>query len=303
MSALPIIGLLLLLAWLLVYGAERGLWSFAALRRLPAHTLVALSLLMVWGTLYGGTKSAPRVALAQFVTALRSGGILDASGRIAAAAAAAAVAAVADESAGIVAAASNSVAEAQATFDGLADGLTNRVYTTAYIALDLPRAEAHSHTNHNIAATIERLECVDGSNLVAWVWFSEEPAIAPQLAFDASVAEGASVRLVSITNTYPDTVEIDGVPCISYRMDVPAAMRGVPLRPNYELEFGGPSDPLIVPAGGVLVETNGVLHLPFTGWDLAHPEPWGADLAVRYAGGIAVEAVWRGTNYAGRVEL
>ena len=303
MIALPIIGLLLLLAWLLVCGYERGLWSAAALRRLPVHTLAALSLLMVWGTLYGGTKSAPRVVLAQFVTALRSGGLLDASGRIAAAAAAAAVAAVADESAGIVAAASNTVADAQATFNGLADGLTNSAYSVAYIALDFPRAEAHSHTNHNIAATIERLESLDGSNLVAWVWFSEEPAIAPQLVFDASVAEGLSVRLVSITNSYPNTVEIDGVPCISYRMDVPSAMRGIPLRPNYELEFGGPADPLLAPSGGVLVSTNGVEHLPFTGWDTAHPEPWGADLAVRYAGGIAVEAIWRGTNYTGRVDL
>ena len=104
----------------------------------------------------------------------------------------------------------------------------------------------------------------------------------------------------AITNSYPAIVDVDGVPCIEYRYEIPAPYRGTVFRPDYELAFGGASagDYLTVPAGGVVVATNGVECLPYTGTD-AYSE----HLSVTYKGGIAVSAVWHGTNYTGVVEL
>ena len=96
------------------------------------------------------------------------------------------------------------------------------------------------------------------------------------------------------------TVDVDGVPCIEYRYEIPAAYRGTVFRPDYELVFGGAAagDYLTVPAGGVVVATNGVECLPYTGTDV-----YSEHLSVTYKGGIAVSAVWHGTNYTGVVEL
>ena len=297
--------ILLYLAALALWLAERGLLGGfrAQWRRLPRGAVALLAVLTVWAVAVGGGKepAAPRVSIASFVTALRSGVMLDPSGRIGEAAIVAATAQVASEASDIVAAASNAVVAAQGDFDLAAWALTNRTIEVAYIAADLPRAEPYTWTNHNIAATIQRVTQDGTSNILAYVWYSEAPAIEPQVALYASTVEGVWTRMVSITNSFPATFDVDGIPCVEYRLDIPTAARGTVFRPEYELAFGGlaAADYLIVPSGGVLVSTNAVELSPYTGWDTAHPEPHGTNLAVRYAGGIAVEVVWYGTNYTG----
>lgn len=267
--------------------------------RLGTGGRVAMVVLILAAAAVGGDKSPVLRHIATLVTALRSGALLDPSGRIGAAATVAASQAVTDLSAGIVGAASQTVADAQAQFDAAAWTLTNRTLTVAYIAADLPRAMPGTHTNHNIAATIQRVRQDGATNLLAWVWFSEEPAVQPQVSLSYSVEAGVWAYMPAVTNSYPDTVDVDGVPCIEYRYVIPAAYRGTVFRPDYELAFGGAAagDYLTVPVGGVVVATNGVECLPYTGTDV-----YSADLSVTYKGGIAVSAVWHGTNYTGVVE-
>jgi hypothetical protein len=287
--------------WLIEDHPRLAAWTIWRRLRGRKRWIAALALLafVLVGADKGGAPTSARIA--QFVTALRSGLLLDDSGQIGSAATMAAVQAFESETQAIIDAAFNVVAAAQADFDAAAFTLTNRNLTVAYIAMDLPRAEPNTHTNSNIAVTIERVQQVGSSNLVAWVWFSEEPAVAPTLAFDASIASNTWVRLTSITNSYPDETEINGVPCVSYTFSIPVEMRGTVLRPEYEVGFGGsdPVDYLIIPRDGVLIQTNGVSRYPFTGWDYSYPDPFGTNLSVRYSGGVAVEANFYGTNYTG----
>jgi hypothetical protein len=274
-------------------------WREHCPRITPLGKAATIALLLAAAAI-GGDKSPALRHIATLVTALRGGALLDPSGRIGAAATVAASQAVTDLSAGIVGAASQTVAEAQSQFDDAAWTLTNRTLTVAYLAADLPRAWAGIHTNGNIAATIQRVRQDGNTNLLAWVWFSEEPAVQPQVSLSYSVEDGVWSYMPGLTNSYPYTVDVDGVPCIEYRYEIPAPYRGTVFRPDYELAFGGASagDYLTVPAGGVVVATNGVECLPYTGTDT-----YSANLSITYKGGIAVSAVWHGTNYTGVVEL
>lgn len=247
----------------------------------------------------GGDKSPAARVLATFVTALRDGTLLDPSGKLGAAASVAAAQVAAEAAGQIVGAASSTVAEAQALFDDAADTLNNRGQRVAYLAADMPRANPNLHTNANIAATIQRVRQDGATNLLAWVWFSEVPEIDPRVAMAYSVASNVWAYLDGITNSYPETVDVEGVPCVEYRFAIPEAAQGIPFRPEYELGFGGArGEPLIVPDGGVIVVTGGVQRLPFTGTDV-----YSDDLSVTYKGGIAVAANYFGTNYTGSVTL
>jgi len=297
-------GLLLLLLFAvgvaaLAWRVLTRVWREHCPRITPLGKAAIIAMLLAAAAI-GGDKSPVMRHIATLVTALRGGALLDPSGRIGAAATVAASRAVTDLSAGIVGAASQTVADAQSQFDAAAWTLTNRTLTVAYIAADLPRAWAGVHTNHNISATIQRTRQDGATNLLVWVWFSEEPAVQPQVSLSYSVEDGVWAYMPAVTNSYPDTVEVDGVPCIEYRYEIPAAYRGTVFRPDYELVFGGSaaSDYLTIPSGGVVVATNGVECLPYTGTDV-----YSANLSVTYQGGIAVSAVWHGTNYTGVVEL
>ena len=261
---------------------------------------VAMVVLILAAAAIGGDKSPALRAIASLVTALRGGAMLDPSGRIGAAATVAASQIVVEMSGDIVGAASQTVADAQVQFDAAAWTLTNRTLTVAYIAADLPRAWAGVHTNANIAATIQRTRQDGATNLIAYVWFSEEPTIEPQVSLSYSVEDGVWAYMPAVTNSYPDTVDIDGVPCIEYRYEIPVMYRGTVFRPDYELVFGGAaaSDYLTIPSGGVVVSTNGVECLPYTGTDT-----YSANLSITYKGGIAVSATFHGTNYTGVVTL
>lgn len=296
-------GLLLLLLFgvgvaALAWRVLTRFWREHCPRITPLGKAATIAMLLAAAAI-GGDKSPVLRHIATLVTALRGGALLDPSGRIGAAATVAASQEIASLSAGIVGAASQTVADAQAQFDAAAYTLTNRTLNVAYIAADLPRALPGVHANSNIAATIQRVRQDGNTNLLAWVWFSEEPAVQPQVSLSYSVEDGVWSYMPGLTNSYPYTVDVDGVPCIEYRYEIPAPYRGTVFRPDYELAFGGAAgDYLTVPAGGVVVATNGVECLPYTGTDT-----YSANLSVTYKGGIAVSATFHGTNYTGVVTL
>jgi hypothetical protein len=277
---------------------------FRLTSRLTLRLAMVLPLTIV--LLVGGTKGPGGYSarLVQFITALRSGLVVDDSGVVARYAETEAIRYFNSESSNMIAAARDSVTDSVALITAMGVALTSTPYICAYISADLPRAEPHQWTNHNVAATIERVDQTGGV-LRVWIWYSEEPFQAPDVAFDASVADGTWVTLTAVTNSWPSTETVNGIACVRYDYNVPAEMVGTPMRPEYELSFGGYtlSSYLIAPSGGVLVNTNGVDTLPYTGWVFAWPDPWGTNLQVRFAGGIAVEANWMGSNYTGRVTL
>ncbi|NLC82077.1 MAG: hypothetical protein GX748_12935 [Lentisphaerae bacterium] len=187
----------------------------------------------------------------------------------------------------------------QARLDCIA--LTNQLltadYDIAYLGLDLPRGTP-AETNHNILVAFQRVE-QSGSQLDALVWFSEMPTTNVNVFAEYSLAEGVWTSLQSTTNFWPDTETVDGVECVRYRYEIPAGVVGTPLKPQYEVAFGGyrADQYLSVPETGVVVSTNGVDCLPYTGWD-DYSEGTNSVL-VRYVGGIAVEAIINGTSIKG----
>lgn len=247
----------------------------------------------------GGDKSPIIKQMNALVTALRNGTLIDPSGRISDAAKVAAIETINATASGIVDASAQVVADAQWEFDEAAYTLTNRNLKVAYIAADLPRALPGVHTNSNVAGVIQSTQQDGATNLLCYVWYSQEPAVVPQVAMSYSVAEGQWDYMPAITNSYPETFDIAGVPCIEYRYEIPALARGTAFRPEYELYFGGNNaEPLIVPSGGLMVQTNGINELPFTGTDV-----YSDSLSVTYQGGVAVSATYHGTNYTGVVTL
>lgn len=277
---------------------------FKQIKILPIPARVALGVMLCWATYVGGTKPQPPAAsrISQLVLALSGGGIVDPSGVIGQATQLAAIEMFNAETAQLIAVASNIVAGALAEYAALTNQLATGNYAVSYLGYDFPRADPPSTTNHNITATIQRVSQSGTTNhLSAWIYFSSEPATNVTIYLQASVAAGVWQMLAPVTNTWPDADLIGGLPCYRYCYEIPAAIRGVPLKPEIDILFGGPlpGQYLNVPAEGVVVTTNGVDLTPYTGWDYAHPEPWGTNLAIRYLGGIAIEAIISGTNYAG----
>jgi hypothetical protein len=263
--------------------------------------------MLAWATYVGGTKPDPPAEarrISQLVFALSGGGIVDPSGVLGSATQLAAIQLFNEETQAIIDTASNIVAEAMAEYAALTNQLATNDYSVTYIGYDFPRADPPNTTNHNIAATIQRVSQVGTTNLLSvWVYFSSEPATNVNIYLQASTAAGAWTTMAPTTNTWPATEDVGGLPCYRYCYEIPAAMRGVPFKPLIDILFGGydPGQYLNVSAAGVVVTTNGVDLTPYTGWDHAHPEPYGTNLAIRYIGGIAVEAIAAGTNYTGVV--
>jgi hypothetical protein len=277
---------------------------FNDIKKLPIAAKAVLAIMLIWATYVGGTKdqSPASARISQLVVALSGGGLDDPSGVIGTATQLAAIQMFNDETSAIVAAASNVIYNALGEYAAMTNQLASTNLFVAYIGYDLPRAAPPVTTNHNITATIMRTAQNAATNtLSAWVYFSEAPTTNVNVFLQASVSSGVWSELVPITNSYPDTTTIDSLPCIRFDYTIPAGMRGVPLKPETDLQFGGfDSDQyLSVPVSGVVVTTNGVATTPYTGWDYVHPEPWGTNLAVRYVGGVAIEARVRGTNYTG----
>ena len=250
--------------------------------------------------LYGGDKPGPVVPpqdILEILTLRADGSLRDLSGKIAPGIQAKAVADYIGASAQIVSAADAILDQARLDCVALTNKILTADYSAAYIALDLPRGTP-VETNHNIMISFERVEQTP-TNLTAYVWFSEAPATNVTVNVEYSLAEGVWSTLPPVTNSFPSTYSVSGVDCYRYCYSIPDGISGTPLRPQYEVEFGGYAvgQYLSVPESGVVVSTNGVDCLPFTGWD---DYSAGEDtLTVRYVGGIAVEAVYNGEPIKG----
>lgn len=290
---------LCIVGWLVCEHPKLAAWI--ALRKLPGRKRwIALAIVAV-SVLIGADKAPPFSPLAWMITVLRDGKVLDPSGAIGKQATLAATQYVVERSGEITEAAYATVTNSLIALDAATNSLAHRTYKTAYLAQDLPRAIPNVHTNSNIAATIQKTEMTAESNLVAWVWFSEEPSMTPVVKMAVSIEPDEWRDLIAITNSFPVTTDIAGIPCVKYVYALPVEFRGIPLRPRYELDFGGlgKNDYLTVPRMGLLVAADDTEYLPYTGWDYGFPR-WGDILAVRYSGGVAVEAQICGTNYVGR---
>ena len=283
------------------------IWCAAMLVRWSLHRFGNwLKPLLVWQrvavlaifsavVLYGGSKAVLPTSIKELLVVLADGSLKDLSGRVASGAQARAVNAYIQQSGGIVTAADGVIEQARQDCIALTNQLATTDYSVAYIALDLPRG-IPSEPNHNIMVSFERVEQT-ASNLTAYVWFSEAPATNVNVCVDYSLAAGQWSGLEAITNSYPQTYTVGSVECYKYCYEISPSIRGTPLRPQYEVEFGGyaPGQWLSVPESGVVVEVDGVQHLPYTGWDEYAD---GEDvLRVRYVGGIAVSAIFNGEEY------
>lgn len=286
------------LAAALICAAKCGLWR--RLKRSTNHWQRALALVvlaLVAG--YGGDKPNPQPSsvVLQLLTVLRDGSLKDVRGRVVSGTQAAALDAFAAEAGQIAAALSNVVEAARQDCIDLTNQLAQGDYSAAYIALDMPRGTP-VETNHNIMVGFEQVTQTP-SNLTALVWFSDPPATNVNIRIRYSVAEGQWGLLDPTTNFWPATENVNGAECVRYVYAIPEGIAGTPLRPQYEVEFGGfaPDEYLSVPESGVTVQVGEVEYLPHTGWVTLGA---GADaIAVRLLGGIAVEAVQNGTTYKG----
>jgi len=220
---------------------------------------------------------------AQFVTALRSGGIIDESGLVAASTEAETVEAFAELSSEIINAASQTVVDAQSDIDDVAMLITNTPRKVVYLQCALPRTDPlQGITNHNISAIVMRTrQSDDGVTLSRYVWYSEQPEVAPGVVAEVDVGGGA-VRLTAVTNSFQETESIQGIPCVRYDYTLPESLRKVVFFPDTELEFGSDNTPLLVPAGGIVVD-DGSQHTGWSGTDLY----FGGRVQVIYTGGIA----------------
>jgi hypothetical protein len=233
----------------------------------------------------------------ELLTVLRDGTLTDRSGKVVSGVQSRALQQFSAESYQIAAATAAVVEEARAACIALTNQLSQADYSVAYLALDLPRG-VPSDQNHNIMVAFERVEQTV-SNLTAWVWFSEMPVTNVNVQVEYSIRDGVWASLPPVESSWPDTYEVNGVDCVRYCYAIPAGIAGTPLRPQYEIEFGGfsPEQYLSVPDTGVTVDVGEETFLPHTGWVRIGDGEDAIDLKI--VGGIAVKAVQNGVTYEG----
>lgn len=244
--------------------------------------------------LVGWTKGPlqPRAHIAQFITALYSGAILDQSGLVATSTEQQTVAAFADLSLVIANAASQTVVNAGSDFAEVAALVTNSNRRVIYVQSSLPRTDpSQGIINHNISGFVVRTAMSeDLSTISRYVWYSAAPQVAPTVACVVDVG-GGEIYLDAITNTFPATVEISGIPCIRYDYAVPAPLRHVVFFPDTEFTFGSPEKPLEVGIAGIAVDLGATTYLPFEGTDTLCT----GRVSVVHSGGIATKIYIDGT--------
>lgn len=287
--ALPVFSVAMLLRWSLrIWG--NWMKPFLVWQRMAF--LLALAAVVM----YGGSKTTPKPLL-EILTVLRDGTLVDLSGKVASGQQARAIKAFIEQIDDELSVADGVIEQARQDCMELIQQLETADYSVAYISLDLPRG-VPAEPNHNIMVTFERVE-QSGDLLTAHVWFSETPASAVNVHVEYSIVDGQWGLLAPLSNSYPDTEQVNGIDCYVYEYEIPQSIVGVPLKPQYEIEFGGFAEGqwLSVPESGVVVEVDDVPHVPYTGWD---DFEIGDDLLrVRSVGGIAVEAVYNGVVYKG----
>lgn len=256
----------------------------------------ALLLALAAVVMYGGSKTTPKPLL-EILTVLRDGTLTDLSGKVASGQQARAIKSFIEQIDDELDIADGVIEQARLDCIALTNQLATADYSVAYISLDLPRG-IPSEPNHNIMVAFERVE-QSNDLLTAHVWFSETPATNVNVHIEYSIAEGQWTLLAPLSNSYPDTEQVNGIDCYVYEYEIPQSIVGVPLKPQYEIEFGGFTEGqwLSVPESGVIVDIDDVSYVPYTGWDEFED---GDDLLrVRSVGGIAVEAVYNGITYKG----
>lgn len=265
----------------------------------------------------GGSKVPVFVSdrLANFVT-LRNGAMFgDETGLVTSHANLAATAAFEAETADMIAAVSNSVSGLSGAIDSARAGaISNAASPRIYLSFSAPRDMPGVLTNHNIALTRE-LTRVDTNRQVLslWIRYSWELSSGAEIAFNAYAAPDRFMRLVSSTNTFPNTETVlneDGVACECVRYEfpyaAPAAAAGITLPPQpmflapYEVEFGGDTDPFEVPGEGLAVVVGAETFYGGTGWVDHWPEPFGDRLRLRIVGAVCVAAQWDGVDISGQ---
>lgn len=239
----------------------------------------------------------PSPRFLQLLSTDSDGNVKDLSGTVASGVSAASLTQLNAESAQITEAALTTITNAEARCIALTNQILTANYDAAYIALDLPRGTP-AETNHNIMVSFEKVSQTS-TNLTAWVWFSEMPDTNVEVAVEYTLDGIDWPKLDPITNFFPTTEIIGSVACVKYVYSIPAGISGTPLRPEYEVSFGGyqADQYLSVASDGVVVSTNGVDCLPYTGWD--NYSSGTNSLAIRYVGGIAVEAIYDGITMKG----
>jgi hypothetical protein len=272
------------LTLLVIWAAKCDAWVKLVRHTTPWQRFAAV---IAFGVVvgYGGDKEQPlSTRTLQLLTVLRDGTLKDLSGTVASGVQARALEVFSSETWRIAAATTNAIAQARAACDALTNRLATADYKAAYISLDFPRGTP-TYTNHNIQVTFEKVVQTP-TNLTAWVCFSEAPATNVQVYATYSVAADVWTDLEPTTNYWPATETVNGVPCVRYVYALPD-LDGTPLVPQYEVEFGGPSEDqfLSVPEVGVTVQVGETEYLPFTGVD-TYPLTNGV-LRVYYKGGIA----------------
>lgn len=264
----------------------------------------AATLGLLVAVLIGGDKPGvviPPQDIIEILTLRRDGSLGDVSGRVVPGVQARAVSDYIAASSNLISAADGVIAQAALDCIALTNTLLTADYDIAYLSLDLPRGTP-SELNHNIMMSFQRVE-QSGTTLDALVWFSEMPLTNVSVRVEYSLAQDQWGELSAITNSYPDTEIVDGVECIRYRYALPAGIAGTPLKPQYEISFGGyqPGQYLSVPEEGVVVSVGDVDHIPYTGWD--DYSSGTNSLLVRYVGGIAVEAIVDGITIKGGSQI
>ncbi len=222
--------------------------------------------------------------IAQFITALSNGRIVDASGLVVTSTEEETVAAFADLSLVIANAASGTVVSAAADFAEVAALVTNSTRKLIYVQSSLPRTDpSQGIINHNISGFVVRTAMSSDRSVISrYVWYSAEPLVAPAVACVVDVGAG-DVRLEALTNTFPDTVEISGIDCVRYDYSVPEGLRNVVFFPDAEFTFGSMDTFLEVGIYGVSVDEQEETFLPFSGTDSCFT----GRVDVVYSGGIA----------------
>lgn len=174
--------------------------------------------------------------------------------------------------------------------------LTNQLHGVkkCYLGMDIPRSIPGEHVSLNPSGTFEQFE-VDGEGFaVAYHSFNRSFTRAPILRFP--IRYGDTWYLANVlSNSFPTTVTVNGAECVKYFLKLPTELRGVPLKPIYELKWGSATTniPLMVGGLGIRVASGSVTNVPFTGTDTNTIAS--GTLEIDYHGGIAIRARLNGT--------
>lgn len=251
--------------------------------------------------LIGGDKPGPVVLPPEIVEIISwrssDGGLNDVSGQVASGIQIAALNHFVDEQHSIVEASSNIVEQARLDCIALTNKLLTTDYKIVYVSCDVPRGTPDT-PNHNIMVNWERVDQTP-TNVTCYAWFSMMPETNVNIYAQYSIRPGEHINLVPVTNSWPTTVDVGGVDCVQYVYEIPSEISGTTLRPEYEVKFGGyaPGEYLSVPESGVVVTTNNVDVLPFTGYKTMMVDT--NQVTLRVVGGAVIELTINGETFKG----